>query len=237
MALARWNNNCQSYNKCGIVDSRSLLLLRLLIFYDWSLNFKISSNFKTQLRFKLMIKSFGDKIFWRNIIFMIFRISFWNSGKYFLFPLNFKPHTCSPLRILLVRWEVTLLASLRKGCLFTHMAKLFFIKHHGYFFFCQYYYFNFSLFHSSLLHFFRETISEILANGDSRRIFWFLCANLAFCGVEFLYGFLTNSLGLISDGFHMLFDCSALVMGLVSLYTDNTIFLIINKFMQTTRYI
>jgi zinc transporter 5/7 len=37
-----------------------------------------------------------------------------------------------------------------------------------------------------------------------------------FCGVEFLYGFLTNSLGLISDGFHMLFDCSALVMGLVA---------------------
>lgn len=68
----------------------------------------------------------------------------------------------------------------------------------------------------SLLHFFRETITEILANSDSRRIFWFLCANLAFCGVEFLYGFLTNSLGLISDGFHMLFDCSALVMGLVA---------------------
>jgi zinc transporter 5/7 len=37
-----------------------------------------------------------------------------------------------------------------------------------------------------------------------------------FCGVEFMYGFLTNSLGLISDGFHMLFDCSALVMGLVA---------------------
>ncbi|KAI1708067.1 cation efflux family domain-containing protein [Ditylenchus destructor] len=38
----------------------------------------------------------------------------------------------------------------------------------------------------------------------------------AFCGVEFCYGFWTNSLGLISDGFHMLFDCSALVMGLVA---------------------
>uniref|UniRef100_A0A1I8BM21 Proton-coupled zinc antiporter SLC30A5 n=1 Tax=Meloidogyne hapla TaxID=6305 RepID=A0A1I8BM21_MELHA len=76
--------------------------------------------------------------------------------------------------------------------------------------------FSKSYFSSSLLHFFRETITEILANSDSRRIFWFLCANLAFCGVEFLYGFLTNSLGLISDGFHMLFDCSALVMGLVA---------------------
>ena len=36
----------------------------------------------------------------------------------------------------------------------------------------------------------------------------------AFTGVELLYGVWTNSLGLISDGFHMLFDCSALVMGL-----------------------
>ena len=32
--------------------------------------------------------------------------------------------------------------------------------------------------------------------------------------MELFYGVLTNSLGLISDGFHMLFDCSALVMGL-----------------------
>ncbi|KAE9421753.1 hypothetical protein Angca_007226, partial [Angiostrongylus cantonensis] len=68
----------------------------------------------------------------------------------------------------------------------------------------------------SLFLFIKDTLQEILANSDSRRIFWFLCVNLAFCGVEFLYGFWTNSLGLISDGFHMLFDCSALVMGLVA---------------------
>lgn len=35
-----------------------------------------------------------------------------------------------------------------------------------------------------------------------------------FTFVEMIYGVWTNSLGLISDGFHMLFDCSALVMGL-----------------------
>lgn len=68
----------------------------------------------------------------------------------------------------------------------------------------------------SMLLFMKDTLTEILSNSDSRRIFWFLCANLLFCGVEFLYGFWTNSLGLISDGFHMLFDCSALVMGLVA---------------------
>ncbi|VDD87358.1 unnamed protein product [Enterobius vermicularis] len=68
----------------------------------------------------------------------------------------------------------------------------------------------------SMALFIKDTLAEILANSDSRRIFWFLCANLSFCGIEFLYGFWTNSLGLISDGFHMLFDCSALVMGLVA---------------------
>ena len=68
----------------------------------------------------------------------------------------------------------------------------------------------------SLVNFCRETLKEVLSDSDSRRIFWFLCANLAFCSVEFCYGFLTNSLGLISDGFHMLFDCSALVMGLIA---------------------
>lgn len=68
----------------------------------------------------------------------------------------------------------------------------------------------------SLMRFMKDTLNEILANNDSRRIFWFLCVNLGFCGIEFLYGFWTNSLGLISDGFHMLFDCSALVMGLVA---------------------
>jgi Co/Zn/Cd efflux system component len=35
-----------------------------------------------------------------------------------------------------------------------------------------------------------------------------------FTFIELIYGAWTNSLGLISDGFHMLFDCSALVMGL-----------------------
>ena len=31
-----------------------------------------------------------------------------------------------------------------------------------------------------------------------------------------LYGIWTNSLGLISDGFHMLFDCTALLVGLTA---------------------
>lgn len=48
------------------------------------------------------------------------------------------------------------------------------------------------------------------------RSYWlvlFVCRQM-FTFVELVYGVWTNSLGLISDGFHMFFDCSALVMGL-----------------------
>jgi zinc transporter 5/7 len=46
--------------------------------------------------------------------------------------------------------------------------------------------------------------------------------------VELIYGFWTNSLGLISDAFHMLFDCTALAIGLyasvISKWEPNRIF-------------
>uniref|UniRef100_A0A8C7DRY3 Zinc transporter n=1 Tax=Naja naja TaxID=35670 RepID=A0A8C7DRY3_NAJNA len=66
----------------------------------------------------------------------------------------------------------------------------------------------------SLPRFIKESLKQILEESDSRQIFYFLCLNLAFTFIELFYGVWTNSLGLISDGFHMLFDCSALVMGL-----------------------
>jgi zinc transporter 5/7 len=40
--------------------------------------------------------------------------------------------------------------------------------------------------------------------------------NLSFAFVELFYGIWTNSLGLISDAFHMFFDCTALIAGLVA---------------------
>ena len=43
-----------------------------------------------------------------------------------------------------------------------------------------------------------------------------VCVLSGFMVVEFVYGVWTNSLSLISDGFHMLFDCSALAMGLAA---------------------
>ncbi|CAF1119640.1 unnamed protein product [Rotaria sp. Silwood1] len=66
----------------------------------------------------------------------------------------------------------------------------------------------------SLLLILKSSLRDILAESDSRKIFYFLCINLMFTFVELLYGAWTNSLGLISDGFHMLFDCTALVVGL-----------------------
>ncbi|GFS15345.1 zinc transporter 5 [Elysia marginata] len=66
----------------------------------------------------------------------------------------------------------------------------------------------------SVLSVLKSGLRQILEDADSRKIFYFLCINLGFTFVELFYGVWTNSLGLISDGFHMLFDCSALVMGL-----------------------
>ncbi|PIK61551.1 putative zinc transporter 5, partial [Apostichopus japonicus] len=62
----------------------------------------------------------------------------------------------------------------------------------------------------------KNILRQILEEYDSRQIFYFLCINMAFTFVELIYGVWTNSLGLISDGFHMMFDCTALVFGLTA---------------------
>ena len=58
----------------------------------------------------------------------------------------------------------------------------------------------------------------ILSDPQSRNLFGFLLLNLSFAFVELIYGVITNSLGLISDSFHMFFDCTGLLAGLVSKY-------------------
>ncbi len=55
-------------------------------------------------------------------------------------------------------------------------------------------------------------------NEDSRKISIFFTINLFFMFVELIYGFMSNILGLISDSFHMLFDCTALFIGLCASY-------------------
>ena len=79
----------------------------------------------------------------------------------------------------------------------------------------------------------RSYLDSILANPESRKIFYFLVLNMCYMGVQMLYGIWTNSLGLISDGklriysitgeservyaaIHMAFDCMAIGVGLIA---------------------
>lgn len=59
---------------------------------------------------------------------------------------------------------------------------------------------------------------HIRSDRNSTRIFVFLSINFIFMFVELIVGALTNSLGLISDAGHMLFDCTALAIGLYASY-------------------
>ncbi|GLU02007.1 hypothetical protein SLE2022_192800 [Rubroshorea leprosula] len=63
-----------------------------------------------------------------------------------------------------------------------------------------------------------KPIRHILSERKSRKIALFLLINTAYMVVEFVVGFMSNSLGLISDACHMLFDCAALGIGLYASY-------------------
>lgn len=57
-------------------------------------------------------------------------------------------------------------------------------------------------------------LSVVKNDKNSRKIFILLAINISFTFIEFIYGVLGNSLSLISDSAHMLFDSSALAVGL-----------------------
>ncbi|XP_028127991.1 zinc transporter 7-A [Diabrotica virgifera virgifera] len=59
-------------------------------------------------------------------------------------------------------------------------------------------------------------IRLIFSDRNSRNLFLFLILNLSFAFVELIYGVWSNSLGLISDAFHMFFDCTGLLAGLAA---------------------
>ncbi|KAK9925198.1 hypothetical protein M0R45_033530 [Rubus argutus] len=63
-----------------------------------------------------------------------------------------------------------------------------------------------------------KPIRHILSERKSRKIALFLLINTGYMFVEFIAGFMSNSLGLISDACHMLFDCAALAIGLYASY-------------------
>uniref|UniRef100_A0A5B7B6I0 Putative zinc transporter 5 n=1 Tax=Davidia involucrata TaxID=16924 RepID=A0A5B7B6I0_DAVIN len=63
-----------------------------------------------------------------------------------------------------------------------------------------------------------KPIRHILSDRKSSKIALFLLINTGYMVVEFVAGFMSNSLGLISDACHMLFDCAALAIGLYASY-------------------
>ncbi|GAM24613.1 hypothetical protein SAMD00019534_077880 [Acytostelium subglobosum LB1] len=69
---------------------------------------------------------------------------------------------------------------------------------------------------SSLSFIMKDVVRQIVEKPTSRRIFIFLVVNLMFMFVEMAYGIWTNSLGLITDACHMLFDATALFIALVA---------------------
>lgn len=62
----------------------------------------------------------------------------------------------------------------------------------------------------------QQWIRHIFSDKTSRNLALFLMLNLSFAFVELFYGIWTNSLGLISDSFHMFFDCTGLLAGLAA---------------------
>ena len=74
-------------------------------------------------------------------------------------------------------------------------------------------------------------IRLIVSDTNSRNLLGFLLLNLSFAFVELIYGTITNSLGLISDAFHMFFDCTGLLAGLVSRFqSEYSIWVNVNIF-------
>ncbi|KAF3766990.1 hypothetical protein M406DRAFT_89586 [Cryphonectria parasitica EP155] len=57
-------------------------------------------------------------------------------------------------------------------------------------------------------------LHSVMTEKDSRRIFYFMSLNFSFMAVQAFYGYVTDSLGLLSDSIHMFFDCVALGVGL-----------------------
>lgn len=83
-------------------------------------------------------------------------------------------------------------------------------------------------------------VRHIATDKDSRKIFFLLLISFFFTFVEIFYGLMSNSLSLISDSAHMLFDSSALGIGLYAswmskmkpdfLYTYGYVYIFINYF-------
>ena len=63
-----------------------------------------------------------------------------------------------------------------------------------------------------------DIYSVLSKKRNLKMLTYFLLLNLLFMFVEVIYGLIINSLGLLTDGAHMLLDCSAVMIGLYSSY-------------------
>ena len=63
-----------------------------------------------------------------------------------------------------------------------------------------------------------EIYSVLSKKRNLKLLTYFLLLNLLFMFVEVIYGLISNSLGLLTDGAHMLLDCTAVIIGLYSSY-------------------
>lgn len=61
-----------------------------------------------------------------------------------------------------------------------------------------------------------EIYNTLSKKKNLKNLSFFLLLNLGFMFVEVIYGLVSNSLGLLTDGAHMLLDCTAVLIGLLS---------------------
>ncbi|EPY34803.1 solute carrier family 30 (zinc transporter), member 5 [Angomonas deanei] len=66
-----------------------------------------------------------------------------------------------------------------------------------------------------------ETIGTLLRRRREKKLFLFLLLTLAVMVLEFVYGISSNSLGLVSDSFHMLLDATSIVIGLCTAFASS----------------
>ena len=67
----------------------------------------------------------------------------------------------------------------------------------------------------------RDFVQKCWDKPAARSMLIFLVINLAFMTIEMGYGVYANSLGLISDAFHMLSDCLSIFIALIASYISS----------------
>merc|ERR1711879_1010701 len=67
----------------------------------------------------------------------------------------------------------------------------------------------------------RRSLEKLRNNDMTSRILILFVANVVFMLLEFWFGFYNNSLGLISDACHMMFDCLSLLIGFLAAWLSS----------------